>query len=115
MARADLTVQAPKRDGQAYTMVAANADGHMFLNNGRVILHVKNADTAAKTVTIVSVPEPIFGRLGDVAVSVPAGSEMLIGPFQPDGFNQRSGADKGKVYVNYSAVTNVTVGAIQMP
>lgn len=84
------------------------ANGMMFPNDGRTILLVKNADAAAKTVTIRAVPDEA-GRSVDLVVTVAAGKTALVPPLRPAWWNQRSGADMGQVYVDFSAATNTTV------
>lgn len=104
-------VQAVKESGALITYVAADAaNGMMFENDGKSLLRVKNADVAAKTVTVVSVPCS-HGRTKDTVRSIPASVEHVLGPFPPELFNQLSGTDKGKVYVDFSASTSVTVAA----
>lgn len=107
---ATLTVQSITRTGLNPTYAAASALGYQVANNGRVFLHVKNGSASAHTVTIesqVSTPPP-GTSVSDVAVSVPAGAERMIGPFPPNAFND---ADK-YMQITYSAVTSLTVAAI---
>lgn len=111
MARTTLSVQTIDVDGLEASYTAANGDGHSFANDGRVILHVKNDDAADKTITIQT---PATTREGvdidEVEVTVTAGEDRFIGPFSRKNFNQASGV----VYVDYSAVTSVTIAALKV-
>lgn len=105
-----LTVQDVTAAGLTPSYVAASAGGDTFANNGRVMLHVKNGSASSITVTIVSARTCNFGYQHDIQVTVPASSEKMIGPFPPERFNN----DSGMVQVNYSAVTSVTVAALEI-
>jgi hypothetical protein len=96
---------------------ADSANGMMFPNDGRTLLFVRNNDVAAKTVTIVSVPDDAL-RTGDIPLVVPAAAAGLqavamSNPLRPGLFNQRT-TDVGNVYVNFSAATNLTVAAVRI-
>jgi hypothetical protein len=107
---ATLTVQSITRSGLKPSYVVASGTGDQFSNAGKAFLHVKNADTVAHTVTVASqVAQPPPGTAAaDIAVTVPAGEDRMIGPFPPNAFND---ADKF-VQATYDAVTGVTVAAI---
>ena len=47
-------------------------------------------------------------------VAVAAGAEKTIGPFDPNVYQQKSGSDQGKVLVDFSAVTAVTVALVSI-
>lgn len=105
---AELTLQVVSLAGVTPSYVAANAGGDTFVNNGRVLFHVKNGGGASITVTFTATGSYLGVDLEDVAVSVGAGSEKVVGPFPPGAFNS-----SGSVGVGYSAVTSVTVAALQ--
>lgn len=106
MARTDLAVQRVTRSGLDPAYEAANVDGHAVTNDGRTILHVKNGDTVAHSVTVVT-PKQVHGLdVADLVVSVPAGGERLFGPFPPVTFGRVADVD-------YDAVTGVTVAAFR--
>lgn len=106
MARIALAVERVVPSGLAATYSAANVDGHSITNSGNTILHVKNTDTVAKTVTVIT-PRQVDGLdVADQAVSVPASSERFIGPFSPETFGNSTNID-------YSATTGVTVAALR--
>lgn len=89
--------------------VPAAGGGDDFVNSGIELLYIKNADASPKTVTIVTPATQDALAVADRAVVVPAGNEMLIGPFPTSIYNDAN----GKVSLTYSAVTNVTVGVVQ--
>jgi hypothetical protein len=102
---ADLTVQKISLSGVDASFVAADAAGDTFTNDGRTTFHIKNGSAAGITVTIDSASPCSYGYDHDVAVSVPAGGSIQVGPFRPDRFNKVG----DKVHVSYSDVTSVTV------
>lgn len=105
-----LAVQDVTPAGLAPTYVAASAGGDEFSNNGRVVLHVKNGGAAEITVTVISAKTCNQGFQHNITVAVAAGSDKMIGPFAPERFNN----DAGRVAVTYSAVTSVTVAALEI-
>jgi hypothetical protein len=116
MARTVLTPQVVTIAGIAPTFAAANVDGHWIVANGdKTYLEVKNASGAPITVTVLT--NDVSGRaLADDTVSVPATTgDRLIGPFDASLHVVQSGADKGKVLINFSAVTSVTCAAFRLP
>lgn len=81
----------------ALSAVAADAaNDHDFVNDGRTFLVFQNTVAGATAATIVSTPDE-NGRLGDIAVTIPAyvsasqNSIVVAGPFAPILFNQNSG------------------------
>lgn len=105
MARTDLTPQLPSATGIVPTFAAAPALGSQFRNSGRSILHVKNGGGVSIDVTIPT-PGTVDGlALADQIVAVAAGAEKLISVRNRETYKQ---AD-GYTYVDYSAVTSVTV------
>lgn len=106
-----LTVQKPSAAG-TYAPVAAEAGGDSFPNTGVEFFYIKNGDASPKTVTFDSPGTCSFGLAAnaahDLAVTVPAGEEKLIGPFATARFNDAN----NRVQVTYSAVTSVTVAAV---
>lgn len=112
---AELTVEQITTDGLDPTLVAAEAGGDTFSQpNADVFLYVNNADTASKQVTVTAeTTEKEVSNWGtlsasDVVVSVPGGEFRLIGPF-PRGPYTTNPA------ITYDDVTDLTIGAIQLP
>lgn len=99
----------------AVAQEAANVDGNMFLNNGKILLWLENGSGSPITVTLVT-PRTVSGlAVADQTVSVPATDERWAGPFDTGTYNQASGADVGKLYIDYSDVTTLNVGAYAVP
>lgn len=106
-----LTVQQVALAGLNPSYAAAAAGGDSFLNDGKVVLHVKNTNGSARTVTVAS-QRPATPGLAPAnnAVSVPATTgDRFIGPFDPGIWNDANGA----VQVTYSADAGVTIAAIR--
>ncbi len=110
MARTAISYQQVARTGLAEALAAANADGHKFSNDGRIILHVVNGDVSPITVTIQTPGTVDDLAVSDRTVTISDESDKFIGPFPPGIYNQSD----GMVYVDFSAVTNVTVSALRV-
>ncbi|GCD94070.1 hypothetical protein [Embleya hyalina] len=110
MARADLNVQTPARTGTTPTFTPAVTDGHAFANNGRRYLRIKNTDASVKTVTVVSPPLPDGRGVDPIPITVPATTGDVVTPCWPASYNQPS----GKVHLDYSATTGVSVAVIEI-
>lgn len=105
---ATLTVQKPSVAGAALTYVSAAGGGDEFLNTGREFLHVVNAGGGNITVTFNSQTLCNYGFDHDMAVTVNAGTDRMIGPFDTVRFNDAN----TRIQVTYSGVTSLTVAAI---
>ena len=112
MARTTLAVQQIERSGLAPAYSAANVDGHAVPNNGVTFIQVKNVSGSPVTVTI-QLPQTVDGQtVPNKTVSVPATTgDRMIGPFTPALYNQ---PNTDQVYVDFSAVTSVTVAALRL-
>jgi hypothetical protein len=111
MARTDLPVQQINRIGLNPAYTAGNGSGgHSISNDGRVFFHVKNGGGAPITATAQTPVTVDDLAVADRVVTVPAGGERMIGPFPPGLYNQSD----GKVYLDFSDVTSVTVGAFRL-
>lgn len=113
MARTVLAAQAISDAGLEPAYTAANADGHAI--DAAAILHVKNGGGAAIDVTIVTGGTFAGKAIADTVVNVPAGEERFIGGLRADLYAQPAGAadSPGKVLVDFSDVTTVTVAALE--
>jgi len=112
VARTTLSVQQITNSGITPSYAAATAtDGDAFANDGDVFVHVKNVGGSPVTLTIQT-PGKVAGvDIAEVTVTIPATTgDKMIGPFDPTVFNQSD----GKVYLDWSAVTGVTVAAIRL-
>jgi hypothetical protein len=97
----------------AYTAVTATDN---FTPDADTFLHVKNGGASPDTVVVVT-PGIAPGGLAiaDVSVSVPAGSERMIGPFPAEQFADPANTVPGNAGVTHSFTTSVTVACIQAP
>lgn len=103
---ATLAVVSPSIAGATFTPASAAGGGDVFPNNGKTFLYIKNGDSGSHTVTIT--PQNTLGpgyTISPIAVAVGAGVEKIIGPFDPQYFNNSS----GQAVVTYDGVTSVTV------
>lgn len=114
---ADLTVQEIVETGLEAAYAAADALGDAALNlAGDVILHVRNGDVAAHTVTVTaqrsSKPVAGFGAMSkaDLQVSVPAGGDRFMGPFPVQAFNDPS----ARIRISYDDATGITIAALRV-
>lgn len=110
---ANLSTQRISRAGLGPTYAAATGGGDKFAPGGKTFLHVKNGSGGAQTVTIVtpgSAAENV--SIGDVAVSVPAAGERMIGPLPGSLF--ANPADSGLGAITYSGVTSLTVAIVEL-
>lgn len=109
MAELAATVVKSTPDGVLLADVAADAQGHKFLNDGRTKLVVKNGSGGSINVTVQSDGRTIDGiTLGSKVVAVGAGERKAIGPFPRETYNKKSGADEGYVLFSFSSITSVT-------
>lgn len=97
-------------------LVAAAAAGNSFVNDGNVLVALLNTSAATVTVT-VSAPnfQDTYGQLAVAGLSIVLGPgnvtavRILTPVFPRTVYNQSDGT----VHLDYSAVTNVKVAAIQ--
>lgn len=106
---ATLTSIKPTFAGVLLGAVAAAGGGDKFLNDGNVLLYVKNGSGVSINVTVVASGAPGGLTITNPVIAVAAGAEKIIGPFDPKYFNDASGF----VNLTYSAATSVTVSVIQ--
>lgn len=90
--------------------VACTVGGDAVLNSGSTFLHVINGHSGAWVVTVNSIAACNQGFDHDAAVSVPAGEERMIGPFDRGRFNDAG----GKLAITYDGVTALTIAAIEV-
>lgn len=113
MARTSLTPQPFVTAGLTPTTVTPDASGMSFRNNGRMILMVTNGAEADITVT-PKIAKTIEGVTPtSPARTVAAGATTFLGPFDEDIYRQLTST--AVMYVDISAVTDVSVALLQMP
>lgn len=116
MVRTALTIVNFAEAGITHAAVAANVDGNMFDNSGKEVLMVINGSGVSVNVTIQT-QQTINGlAVADRVVAVGAGVTKFMGSFQPlILWNVVGGVDNNKAYIDYSAVTTVTVAVYRGP
>lgn len=112
MARVDLTTQVTTRAGivPTYEAVAAASDA-MFVNTGAEYVHIKNASGFTANL-VFQTPATVLSEalaIADATGTVANGSEKIFGPFPTAIFNQPSGADVGKVYIDTDQAISIAV------
>jgi len=112
MAVATLTPKTVNYEGvEAYSdtadyTAATAADGFQFVNDGKTIVNIINADDGELTATVDN-PQPCdFGgtAVHDVEIAIPAADDYLVGPFPKHRFND----ENGKVTIRLTANSDVT-------
>ncbi len=112
---AELTVQNVSLVGLEPEYVAGDdVDGHRFVNDGRIMLHVVNG-AAVVNITVEAAYVRDGLDLEDLVVQVPATENRMIGPFDTVTFNRRSDPHTGQVYVTMDDDNEVTLAAIRLP
>ena len=118
MPRLDLTLVETSTDGVDQTagqgIVAAN--DAMYVNDGKTILKVVNANGAAQTFDVIT-PGTVGAdglAIADLTVSIAGSTTEYCGPYPPSIYNQKSGADAGKVHLD-TASSDLTMTAIKVP
>ena len=109
---ADITKTSAVKNGNVTFTPTAGASSQTIVvsKDERMCVYVNNASASAVTATIPK-GNGICSAQGDLAVSVPATSSMLIGPLESARFVDTT---TGKITLNLSATTSVTVAAIQL-
>lgn len=102
---ATLTVTTTSFSGATLSPTACAGGGDKFLNDGKTKFYIKNNSGGSITVTIDAQGTPGGLTITDPTVTVGSGVEKIVGPFDPQYFNDTSG------YVNltYSGVTSLTI------
>lgn len=84
---------------------ADQANGNDFVNDGNTVFIVSNEDTSTSTTVSIAANNDKYGRAVTKSVAVPIGRVAIIGPLDPDVFNDSN----GKVGVTYTSGTNIKV------
>lgn len=110
MARTALATQTATEAGIIPSFTAANSEGHSIATG--VMLYVKNGGGGSINVTIQT-PATFRGKaVAETVVAVGAGVDKIIGGLDPASYKRPTAPDAGKVYVDFSGVTSVTVAAL---
>ena len=110
----DVTLAAQKivRAGlvPTYTTPLLTTNNYKFKNDGKTFLHVKKTGAGACDCTFTT-PRTVGSlAIADPVVQVPATTgDKMIGPFEPDLFNDGD----GNVTVTFSEITGLSAAVIQ--
>jgi hypothetical protein len=108
---ATLTPQTSNRTGITPTYNSCAAGGDAIPNNGKVLLHFKNTNAAARVVTFATQATVDGQAVADPTLTVPLTSgDKMIGPFPPSIYNDANGL----LQLTYDAVTNLSVAVIRI-
>jgi hypothetical protein len=109
-----LTTQSITKSGlNPLATVSAAGGGDTIRCSDRTFLYVRNADASSKTVTLDVPGNTDYGQARpDVAVVIAAGNFAMIGPI--DATFMQPGTNPPTANITYSAVTSVTVAAVQL-
>lgn len=113
--RDQLTVTLVTAAGLTQTLYTASGDGHEFVNNGDTVVVVANNYTDTITITFVTTLQRDGLDVADQIQSLAAGTTKVFGKFLPGVYNQKSGTDKGEVYINWdSSVTGTVANSVTL-
>jgi hypothetical protein len=108
---ATVATQQVTRAGLAPAYAAASAGGDSFRPGPTTFLHVKNASAGAVTATVVTPGKTAGLDIADLAVAVPAGGEVMVGPLPGELFNDPA---DGLADITWSAAASVTFAAVSV-
>jgi len=112
MPRTSVTTQVASPLGIAVALATPDVAGSIVDVGNNITLVVRNADASSKTVT-VQTPAQLNGvDVAEVALVIAAGSTGFVA-LDPALFKRGTAPDAGRAYVDYSAITSVTVAVIQ--
>lgn len=105
-----IATQQISQAGTQPSLQAAAAGGDTYEPTEDTFLFVKNGDSVQHTVTIHTTATSYGQPISNIAVPVPAGAEVLLGPYEPGEVAQPA---TGLATVTYDAVTNLTIAALK--
>lgn len=110
MARQDLTTEVITDTGNTNpTFDALHADGQMFVNSGEEFIIVKNGNAGTVVITITT-PQTVNGlAVAERTVSILTMEDGYIGRFSKNLYDQLSGSDAGKVYIDGDIQSSITL------
>jgi len=109
-----ITAQKITQAGLKPVTVTPAAAGDKLANTGKQFFHVENGSDAAITATVIpvvtTVVDPLLGTLvkENAILSLAAGEEGFLGPFEVDAFNDVD----GNILITCSLQTSVKLSAL---
>lgn len=108
---ATITPLACSRTGAVIDYTNAAAAGDQWLNTGKEVLLVHNADSGSHTVSVTTQATPDGKTVTDRTVTIAAGAYTIIGPFPVNVFNDVA----GYAHIVYSATTSMKIQVATVP
>jgi hypothetical protein len=113
MARGTITAQTAPGSyttaGAALTWTTGDStNGHQVTAVGKLVILVRNDDTAGQAPTVLSVVDR-FGRTGDLTTSIAANAYRMFGVMETEGFRQTD----GNIYIDV-ADNNLMIAVIDV-
>jgi len=111
---ATLTAQQIVQSGLVPTTVTPDGSGDKLANTGKEFFHITNDSGSALTATVVpvvtTVIDPDLGKLvkEDAVLSLAAGEDGFLGPFEVDAFNDTD----GNITITCSVQSNIKLSAL---
>lgn len=107
-----IETQTVTQAGLSPGLQAASAGGDQWLPASSTFLYFKNGGGSQVTVTIATTATVYGQPISNISVAVPAGGEVMCGPFDP-GEVAQPGTNLGQL--TYSATAGLTLAAISCP
>lgn len=94
--------------GTAPTFNNASSATNTFVNDGSVLLYIKNTDVTTST-AILTTPKTVNGlAVSDLTITLTAATDRVAGPFTPETFNDSD----GKVTITWSNSVSQTFAVL---
>jgi len=114
VARRELTVVTSTMGGSLLDPSSSSTGGLMFTNNGRSFLGITNAASSGGRRLVIGAAQLVDGDSLEVAdrsiiLGLACSSEdweAILGPFRPSIYNQLSGTDVGKLYLDMATTAS---------
>lgn len=107
-----IATQTVTQAGLSPSLQACSAGGDTWSPSATTMLYVKNGDSVQHTVTVHTTAVSYGQPISNIAVAVPAGQEMMLGPFDP---GMVANPETTLATVTYDAVTSMSIAAINVP
>lgn len=98
--------------GLTPSLQACSSGGDTWSPGATTMLYIKNGDSVQHTVTVVTTATVYGQPISNVAIPIPAGGEVMAGPFDP---GMVANATTTLATVTYDVVTSMTIAAIKVP
>ena len=107
-----ITTQTVTQAGLSPSLQACSVGGDTYSPSANTMLLIKNGDSVQHTVTVETTATAYGQPISNVAVPVPAGTEIMCGPFDP---GMVASPQTTLASLTYDAVSGMSVAAIRVP